>query len=535
MKLARCLRRLASKPRLLERSICFSPCSYSNKLKGKLKDWETVVGLEVHVQIDSESKLFSASPTTFGAPPNSQVSPFDASVPGTLPVLNRRCVEAAVLTALALNCHVNRVSHFDRKHYFYADMPAGYQITQQRSPLATGGHLDFVVFAPGSQDTYSKRATLQQLQLEQDSGKSLHDAERNRSLIDLNRAGVGLMELVFDACLHDGEEAASLVKELQLILRSLGVCSCKMEEGALRVDANVSVNRPGEPWGTRTEVKNLNSLRSVAYAIDFEIGRQITDLTAGQTIVNMTMGFDAMKRQTVPMRDKEVVQDYRFMPEPNLPPLVLSEGDTKGQAGARDLPSIEELRRKMPVLPCGKRDRLVQDHSLTLHQAQTIVGTEGFLELFDELSISSVCSAKKIANWLLIELLGELNAAQLTLQESSLDAPRFGELLALMEGQRITRVTGQEILRLIVNGDSRRPEEIVQENGAWQLPDDELMQLCQRVIEENPDAVKAYKKGKDRAFNRLMSSTKLLSNSRADMKTAKTILLKLIAESKGAE
>lgn len=530
MKLLRCLRRLASKPILQERSLHLSPCSYS-KLKRKLKDWEGVVGLEVHVQIASESKLFSASPYNFGAPPNSQVSPFDASVPGTLPVLNRRCVEAAVLTALALNCKVNAVSHFDRKHYFYADMPAGYQITQQRSPLATGGHLDFVVFAPGSQETYFKRATLQQLQLEQDSGKSLHDAERNRSLIDLNRAGVGLMELVFDACLQDGEEAASLVKELQLVLRSLGVCSCKMEEGALRVDANVSVNRPGDPRGTRTEVKNLNSLRSVAYAVDFEIGRQIAELTSGQTIVNMTMGFDAIKRRTVPMRDKEVVQDYRFMPEPNLPPLVLAEGSDR--EGARGMPSVEELRRSMPVLPRQERDRLVRDHSLTLHQAQTIVGEEGFLKLFDEVTNSGVCSSKKVASWLLIELLGQLNAAQLTLQDCGLDAARFVELLALMEGRRISRLTGEDVLKVLVSGDSRRPEEIVEEAAAWQMQDDELLQLCKKVIEENPDAVKAFKRGKDRAFNALMGSAKQLSNRRADMKTAKAILLKLVAEWEG--
>ncbi|CAN8033120.1 unnamed protein product [Ixodes persulcatus] len=278
--------------------------------------------------------------------------------------------------------------------------------------------------------------------------------------------------------------------------------------------------------------QNENKMVCFAHHLpDFEIGRQIAELTSGQTIVNMTMGFDAIKRRTVPMRDKEVVQDYRFMPEPNLPPLVLAEGSDR--EGARGMPSVEELRRSMPVLPRQERDRLVRDHSLTLHQAQTIVGEEGFLKLFDEVTNSGVCSSKKVASWLLIELLGQLNAAQLTLQDCGLDAARFVELLALMEGRRISRLTGEDVLKVLVSGDSRRPEEIVEEAAAWQMQDDELLLLCKKVIEENPDAVKAFKRGKDRAFNALMGSAKQLSNRRADMKTAKAILLKLVAEWEG--
>lgn len=501
----------------------------SNNPNRKLKDWEAVIGIEVHVQILSNSKLFSSSPYKFGEPPNSQVSAFDASMPGTLPVLNRRCVEAAVLTALALNCDIHSVSHFDRKHYFYADMPAGYQITQQRSPLATKGYLDFVVFSPGSQETYSKRATLTQLQLEQDSGKSLHDAAHNRSLIDLNRAGVGLMELVFDACLKDGEEAASLVKELLLILRALNVCSGKMEEGALRVDANVSVNRPGEPWGTRTEVKNLNSVRAVANAIDYEIGRQIWVLSSGGEVINTTMAFDALKKCTIPMRDKEVVQDYRFMPEPNLPPLVISLGDAHDESTV----SVERLRRAMPLLPWQKKERLVKDHGLTPHQANTMVNEEGFLELFDSLVSFKDCETKLIVNWLLLHLLAQLNKADIPLKPSSLDATKFHELLVLVRDQRISNTTGQEVLKLLVNGDSRSPTEIVEENNWWQITDsDELREFCQTVVNENPKDVKKAAKGKERNINALMAKVHALSNGRAHMKRAKTIMLEIISGTK---
>ncbi|XP_077518610.1 glutamyl-tRNA(Gln) amidotransferase subunit B, mitochondrial [Amblyomma americanum] len=499
--------------------------SAANKLHNKLKEWEAVIGIEVHVQIQSSSKLFSNSPYEFAQPPNSQVSAFDASIPGTLPVLNRRCVEAAVLTALALNCNINTVSHFDRKHYFYADMPCGYQITQQRSPLATDGYLDFVVFAPGSQTTYSKRATLKQLQLEQDSGKSLHDVIHGRSLIDLNRAGVGLMELVFDACLKDGEEAASLVKELLATLRTLCVCSCKMEEGALRVDANVSVNRPGEPWGVRTEVKNINSVRAVANAIDFEISRQIGILSHGGKVVNTTMAFDALKRCTIPMRDKEVVQDYRFMPEPNLPPLVVSSCETDDMS----LVSIERLRKEMPVLPWQHKQQLMENYGLTPHQAQTIANEDGFLDLFQKLISFKDCEVKHIVKWLLLHLLGQLHKADTTLPSSSVDAVRFHELLVLVQQQHISHLSAQEILELLVNGDSRTPRKIVEENNWWQITDaDQLKQLCQTVINENPKDVKKAANGKERSLNSLLGKVNTLSNSRAHMKLAKAIMCELI-------
>ena len=259
---------------------------------------------------------------------NSNVSYFDSSTPGTLPVLNGRCVEAGLLTSLALGCQVHDVSYFDRKHYFYSDLPQGYQITQQRRPLAVGGSLDVPVMCPElSREVYTRHSHVIQLQLEQDSAKSLHDPELGRSLVDLNRCGAGLMEIVFGPDLRHGEEAAALVKELILILESLDTCLARMERGELRVDANISVRRAGEAeLGVRTEVKNINSVRSVARAVEFEVERQIRILEDGGKIENETRSYDYDNKVTLAMRDKEAKQDYRFMPEPNLPPLRLREG-----------------------------------------------------------------------------------------------------------------------------------------------------------------------------------------------------------------
>ncbi|ELW50433.1 putative glutamyl-tRNA(Gln) amidotransferase subunit B, mitochondrial [Tupaia chinensis] len=342
--------------------------------KGEHK-WAAVVGLEIHAQISSNSKLFSGSQVRFAAPPNSLVSFFDASLPGTLPVLNRRCVEAAVMTGLALNCHINKKSLFDRKHYFYADLPAGYQITQQRLPIAVNGSLTYsVCLGKPRNQMVTRTARVKQIQLEQDSGKSLHDDLRSQTLVDLNRAGVGLLEVVLEPDMSCGDEAATAVRELQLILQALGTSQANMAEGQLRVDANISVHHPGEPLGIRTEVKNLNSFRFLAKAIDYEIERQINELESGGEILNETRSFDYKLGCTVPMRDKEGKQDYRFMPEPNLPPLRLYDDASSPPAGtaSQQVVNIDRIRETLPELPGVTRERLVRqygmlpEHSFTL-------------------------------------------------------------------------------------------------------------------------------------------------------------------------
>ncbi|XP_041905965.1 glutamyl-tRNA(Gln) amidotransferase subunit B, mitochondrial isoform X3 [Corvus kubaryi] len=339
-----------------------------------LAPWIPVVGLEIHAQISSKSKLFSGSQVQFAAPPNSLVSFFDASLPGTLPVLNRRCVEAAVMTGLALNCSINKKSLFDRKHYFYADLPAGYQITQQRVPIAVNGSLSYSLCIDNKMSQMvTKTVRIKQIQLEQDSGKSLHDDTRSQTLVDLNRAGVGLMEVVMEPDMCCGEEAAAAVRELQLILQTLGSSQAVMAEGQLRVDANVSVHHPGEPYGVRTEVKNINSIRFLAKAVDYEIQRQIEELENGGTILNETRAFDSKLGCTVPMRDKEGKQDYRFMPEPNLPPLILYDAKSlPANMNHQQVINIDWIHERLPDLPSVKREKLVEqygilpEHSFTL-------------------------------------------------------------------------------------------------------------------------------------------------------------------------
>lgn len=344
--------------------------NFSTKPKVKTSEYKSVIGLEIHAQISSESKLFSGAKNTFASEINSCVSLFDAAIPGCLPVLNKRCVEAGVKTALALNCAINEVSMFDRKHYFYSDLPTGYQITQQRAPLAGKGSLSFPVLTPAKNSKpYYKTVRIHQIQLEQDSGKSLHDDELKISLIDLNRAGVPLMELVFEPDLEDGEEAAALVKELILILSSIETCSCKMEEGALRVDANVSIHKEGEPFGIRTEIKNIGSVRGVAQAIAYEIERQILVKNSGGKIINETRQWDAISKTTIPMRDKEVVQDYRYMPEPNLLPLHLNMNSSESDEHV----NVKSLEKKLPILPQSLRDELIKKYKLSETTAIIIV------------------------------------------------------------------------------------------------------------------------------------------------------------------
>uniref|UniRef100_A0AAA9SYS8 Glutamyl-tRNA(Gln) amidotransferase subunit B, mitochondrial n=1 Tax=Bos taurus TaxID=9913 RepID=A0AAA9SYS8_BOVIN len=360
-------------------SVAQQPHITAQKPRKGEPEWAAVVGLEIHAQIASNSKLFSGSQVCFAAPPNSLVSFFDASLPGTLPVLNRRCVEAAVMTGLALDCHINRKSLFDRKHYFYADLPAGYQITQQRLPIAVNGSLAYSVYVgrkPSQMVTRTVR--VKQIQLEQDSGKSLHDDLRSQTLIDLNRAGIGLLELVLEPDMSCGEEAATAVRELQLILQALGTSQANMAEGQLRVDANISVHRPGEPLGIRTEVKNLNSARFLAKAIDYEIQRQINELENGGEILNETRSFDFKLGCTVPMRDKEGKQDYRFMPEPNLPPLLLYDsGSLPSGADPQQVINIDQLRERLPELPRVTRQRLVQQYGMLPEHSCVLLGESG--------------------------------------------------------------------------------------------------------------------------------------------------------------
>lgn len=463
--------------------------------------YEAVVGLEVHAQMRSKSKLFSRASTNFSAPHNSQVDLFDIALPGTLPKLNRRCVELAILAAIGLGCELQAESHFDRKHYFYADMPAGFQITQQTHPIARQGFLEFPVFNPSlHRQAYLKKSHIKQLQIEQDSGKSIHDSENKRSLIDLNRAGCGLIEIVFEPDLCDGEEASSLIKELILLLTSLQVCDCHLEEGNLRVDANVSIRTWGHPhFGVRTEIKNLNSIRAIQKAIDYEIGRQVnlTIQNGGNVdcIVNETLSYDPILKETVQMRDKEVAQDYRFMPEPNLPPLRLATDDTAMHSP--HLVNIDDMRRTIPELPCQQRDRLLKSYpELTLSQTINLLSEPGMIDYFctimDDRPERSVARAFNI---LMISFKTHLNQMKMDFADSQIPALHIGQLVDLLEEEKITSGTATDTLQLMLQGDRRDALSIIKENNWWMIKDEELIkEVIVRVLERNPKKAKMYKK-----------------------------------------
>ncbi|CAG9770606.1 unnamed protein product [Ceutorhynchus assimilis] len=509
--------------RIIFHSKTILPRRNYSKLSKNSPQWKSVVGLEVHAQIQSETKLFSGSPTKFSSPVNSNAALFDISTPGTLPVLNKRCVEAGVLTALSLNCKVNPVSYFDRKHYFYADMPSGYQITQQRAPLASNGNMEFHVFAPGVHKTcYKTSARIKQLQLEQDSGKSLHDFDK--SLVDLNRAGIPLMELVFEPDLVDGEEAAALIKELMMILQTIQTCSCKMEEGALRIDANVSIHKDGEPLGTRTEIKNIGSVRGVAGAIKYEIQRQIKIKENNGTIVNETRSWNPEKKITVPMRDKEVQQDYRYMPEPNLPPLHIGMGPVEN-----GFINADKIREKIPELPEQIRCRLRETFGLTSEQSIILVNDFHLLRAFEESISGRSISGTKLANFLINELNRALNQMDLELQNVKCNLKYFGEILELIEASTISRATALLVTEELLKGNMDNPTKIVADKNWKQITDEkELRKICQQILDENEKAVKDYLKGKTKVFNAFMGYVAKKTDNRADMKKCSEIVKELL-------
>ncbi|XP_001083960.2 glutamyl-tRNA(Gln) amidotransferase subunit B, mitochondrial isoform X1 [Macaca mulatta] len=506
-------------------------CMTQKPRKGEHK-WAAVVGLEIHAQISSNSKLFSGSQVRFSAPPNSLVSFFDASLPGTLPVLNRRCVEAAVMTGLALNCHINKKSLFDRKHYFYADLPAGYQITQQRLPIAVNGSLTYGVCAGKKQSqVIPKTVRIKQIQLEQDSGKSLHDDLRSQTLIDLNRAGVGLLEVVLEPDLSCGEEAATAVRELQLILQALGTSQANMAEGQLRVDANISVHHPGEPLGVRTEVKNLNSIRFLAKAIDYEIQRQINELENGGEILNETRSFHYQLGCTMSMRDKEGKQDYRFMPEPNLPPLVLYDA-TSLPAGAdpQQVINIDQIRETLPELPSVTRERLVQQYGMLLEHSFTLLNEVGLLEFFQNVIKETRAEPKKVTSWVLNTFLGYLKQQNLAVSESPVTPSALAELLDLLDSRTISSAAAKQVFEELWKREGKTPGQIVSEKQLELMEDrGALEQLCHSMMEAHPQVVMDLKKGNPRAINKLIGLVRKATQSRADPAMIKEILEKKLS------
>ncbi|XP_022171407.1 glutamyl-tRNA(Gln) amidotransferase subunit B, mitochondrial [Myzus persicae] len=469
--------------------------------------WKSVVGLEIHAQISSESKLFSAAGTKFDAVVNSQVALFDAAIPGTLPSINEKCVEAAILTSLVLKCNLNTISSFDRKHYFYADMPAGYQITQQFHPIAENGQLTFHVIDQNTNIVpYSKTSLIKQVQLEQDSGRTIHDDSSKTSLIDLNRAGTGLMELVFEPDLCNGLEASALVRELLLIFERIKTCSGRMEEGALRVDANVSIT-DCDQLGTRTEIKNLGSIRAVQLAVDYEIFRQLNLMKEEKEVVNETRGWDSVTNKTVSMRDKEVLQDYRFMPEPNLLPLNLNMFD------------INKLQTEIPELPTVTRNNIMSKYGLNIRKTTTLMNEPVLLSMFFEImNYDTFRNPSRVWNVLTIEFMTELNKRSIEPKQSEIPSSFIGEIVDLLDNKLVNLVHARKIISKIFDEKNKSPSQIVEENNWQQISnDEEIDKLCKEVMLEYPKAVKDYRRGKLQAIQFLINHVAKKTNDRANM------------------
>lgn len=485
--------------------------------------WQVVVGIEVHAQIKSRKKLFSDSWTNDPPqPPSTRVSAFDASFPGTLPRLNPSCVALGVRTALALNSVVQRRSTFDRKHYFYKDLPAGYQITQYYAPISLGGYLILTNLV--------RRVGIKQIQLEQDTGKSTFDARFGKSAIDLNRAGTALLEIVSDPDMRSPEEAGEYVRTLQALLRSVAASDGNMEQGSLRCDVNVSVNRQGEPAGTRCEIKNLNSVKNMQVAITSEAYRHIDLLTSGQEVKQETRGFDEEKAETYMLRSKEDAPDYRYMPDPNIPPLLLTEA------------YVEKIRASMPELPDATRERLLAQglpawdtNVLMTADAGREVGMDGtfgrggVIAYFD--AISKGRDPKVVVNWIVQVLFGQLAARNRTFTENPITAAQLGSLIDMVQSGVITGSSGKLILRLMLDDpSSKTPEELAREHSLIALDkgDSSMEAWCKEVIESNLEVAGAVRAGNFNVVNKLVGRVMKKSRGTADALSVRRLLLEMI-------
>jgi len=450
----------------------------SKLIKGATGDWEVVIGMEVHAQVNSKAKLFSGAATAFGAEPNSHVSLVDAAMPGMLPVINEECVAQAVRTGLGLNAKINLRSVFDRKNYFYPDLPQGYQISQYKSPVVGEGEV--AIDMPDG----SIRVGIERLHLEQDAGKLLHDQHPTMSLVDLNRSGVALMEIVSKPDLRSSEEAKAFLAKLRAIMRYLGTCDGDMEKGNLRADVNVSVRRPGDPLGTRCEIKNVNSIRFVGQAIEYEARRQIEVIEDGGTIEQETRLYDAGRNETRSMRNKEEAHDYRYFPDPDLLPLELSAD------------YVEALRRDLPELPDAKRARFMSHYGLADYDAGVLVAEKESADFFEAVVMradGTARDAKLAANWVINELFGRLNKEGRAIAASPVSSAQLGAILDLIAEGTVSGKIAKELFE-IVWAESGEPRTIVEERGMKQVTDTSAIEkLVDEVVAKNPDKVEQVK------------------------------------------
>jgi aspartyl-tRNA(Asn)/glutamyl-tRNA(Gln) amidotransferase subunit B len=488
---------------------------HSYVLQGATGDWEIVVGLEVHAQVASNSKLFSGSATEYGAEPNTQVSLIDAAMPGMLPVINAYCVEQAVRTGLGLNAQINKYSRFDRKNYFYPDLPQGYQISQFQFPIVGEGEIecerdDGSLFTVG----------IERLHLEQDAGKSIHDLDPNATYVDLNRSGVALMEIVSRPHIRTPEEAAAYVKTLRTIVRYLGTCGGDMEKGQMRADVNVSICRPGQyekfradgdfkHLGTRCEIKNVNSMRFIQQAIEYEARRQIELVEEGGTVQQQTRLFDANKGVTRSMRSKEEAHDYRYFPCPDLLPLEIPQA------------RIDEIKAELPELPADKRKRFVSEMGLSEYDASVLAADKDRADYFE--AVADGRDAKIAANWVNNELFGRLNKEGLGITESPVSAEQLGQLVELISTDVISGKIGKDVFEILWD-EGGYPAEIVEKRGLKQVTDTGAIEaVVDQLIADNPDQVASIEKN-PRALGWFVGQVMKAMQGKANPKAVNEIL-----------
>ena len=469
--------------------------------------YEVIIGLEVHAQVLSESKLFSTSSTKFGSEPNTQVSLVDAAFPGMLPVINEHCIKQAVKTGIGLKAKINKRSIFDRKNYFYADLPQGYQISQYKDPIVGEGSVTLDM--PNGE----KNIGIERLHLEQDAGKSIHDIDPQNTLVDLNRSGVALMEIVSKPDLRSLDEVNAYIKKLRSIMRYLGTCDGNMQEGSLRADVNVSVRKKGDKkLGTRCEIKNVNSIKFMQMAIDFEANRQVDVIEEGGSIDQETRLFDTKKNETRSMRSKEDAHDYRYFPDPDLLPLELNDN------------YIDQIKKEIPELPDEKKKRFIEKFKLSPYEANILVSDIEISKYFEEVSKNS--DVKLATNWITGELFALLNEKNIEITESPISSKNLSKLINLIKDGTISGKIAKSVFEIMRDGD-KDPITIVEEKGLKQQSDPkELENLINKVITENPKNVEAYKSGKDKLFGFFVGQVMKNSNGKANPKLVNEILKK---------
>lgn len=476
-------------------------------IQGETGEWEMVMGLEIHAQITANSKLFSGSNTAFGAEANSQVSFVDAAMPGMLPVINEHCVEQAVKTGLGLNAQVNKFSVFERKNYFYPDLPQGYQISQFLHPVIGKGEIEIDL-----PDGSTKMIGITRLHMEQDAGKSVHDMHPQKSFVDLNRSGNALMEIVSEPDIRGPEEAAAYISKIRMILRYLGTCDGNMDEGSMRCDVNLSMRRPGGEFGTRCEIKNVNSIKAVQMAIDYEAQRQVSILEDGGTIIQETRLWDPVKLETRSMRSKEEAHDYRYFPDPDLLPLELTDE------------LIERIKATLPELPDEKKHRFMNEYGLSLYDASVLIAEQDRAAFYE--TVAEGRDAKLAANWVCNEFLGRLNKDGITLSASPIKAEQLGQLIERISDDTISGRIAKDVFAEMMDT-GKDADAIIEEKGLKQVTDTGAIEaLIDEVMSANQDKVEQYRGGKDKLFGFFVGQVMKASGGKANPAAVNDILRK---------